>query len=344
MDIQDAFGNVDIEKLCDIINNSNLDQNIKSTLIDHVRNQFVLLDNVPVKWTHGLIQGDYLSAHLCELYISVIEEETIRMIEGPNIFCIRYVDEYFYCSTNIFDIDDFESTIKNNFPINHSKTQRSNAGNPIITFCGYEFNVQTKTVSKSYNPQSVNRHRFRFLRLNIVRRVKCNDPALHVGKSSHQLYVIAKAMQYRSNNHCFYYLKVSPHLKVERRLLLNTAEAMVYLAFKFHFVITAVNYCHKKYMKRLKIIVKRILVFYSKTLCEKMGQFYKNMLVRFEHVSGTCLKAFIVVLKKKPEYVDIVEYLEKKYNTLSLPKWHSKIFSKMPEKFRNVKMDRHSHI
>nr|CAI5820772.1 unnamed protein product [Callosobruchus analis] len=344
MDIQDAFGNINIEKLCDIINNSKLEQKIKTTLIDHVSNQHVLLDGIPVKWKHGLIQGDFLSAHLCELYITVIEEEIVGTIHGPNIFSIRYVDEYFFCSTNIKDIDEFESSVQNNFPINHSKTQKSNNGNPIITFCGHGFNVQTKTVSKLYNPQSVNRHRFKFLRPDTTIRVRCDAPTLDIDKSCHQFYVIAKAMQYRYNMHCFYYLKLSSHLKCEKRLLLNTAEGMVYLAFKFHFVITAVNYFHRKYMKRLKVIVNAIILFYSKTICKKFGKCYKNMLVQYKTVLGICLKAFIVVLKKNPEYIDIVEDLEKKYFALNLSKWHSKIFSKLPDKFRDVKMDRESSI
>ncbi|VEN56431.1 unnamed protein product [Callosobruchus maculatus] len=346
MDIQDAFGNVNIEKLCDIINNSNLEQKIKVTLIDHVSNQYVLFDYTPVKWNHGLLQGDFLSSHLCELYVTVIEADIIGAIERPNIFLIRYVDEYFFCSTNIADVDDFERSIKHNFPINHRKTQRSNAGNPIITFCGHEFNIQNKTVSKSYNSQSVNRHRFRFLRFNTINsRLICDAPSLddlHVDKSSHQLYIIAKAMQYRWNHHCFLFLKLSPHLKTERRLLLNTAEGMVYLAFKFHFATTAVDYCHKKYMKRLKGIVDGIIVFYGKKICEQIRKW--RILVPFEYVLGICLKAFIVVLKKNPQYKDIVEYLAKKYSTLSLPKWHSKIFSKFPDKFKNVKMDRRSAI
>ncbi|CAH1976164.1 unnamed protein product [Acanthoscelides obtectus] len=341
IDLHDAFGHVHIDKLCEIISNSDLEDSVKMTVINHVRNQYVSLNGVPVKWNHGLIQGDYLSASLCELYIRNIEDEILADFETEHSFIFRHVDDYFFCSTNLQDISNFEDTIGGYFKINNSKTQKSIQDSPIINFCGHEFHIRTKEVSKSYDQKRVNRHRFKPLRKDSPNIIKNNW--LKIKNPNEEQLIISSALKYSCSKHCFSNLTINTNFNSEEKLLKNIGDGMMYLAFKFHFAVSSVNYCQKECMDLLEIIVDKIIDSYTKILFKKhiknIGKLCTGRM-RFRHVLATCINSFIIVLKKKVEYKGIVNRLEMKYQALSLPKWYRKLPKEFIQKFSVIKMDR----
>ncbi|KAL3273061.1 hypothetical protein HHI36_014516 [Cryptolaemus montrouzieri] len=95
VDAEDSFGNVEIDKMCRIIQESPkecLSDQDKNYLVNRISNQYVSLiskePKITVKWCHGLLQGDKLSSILCDLYylFLVDKAELKNCMEGSYFF------------------------------------------------------------------------------------------------------------------------------------------------------------------------------------------------------------------------------------------------------------------
>lgn len=300
LDIKDAFGNVKLPLLCDIIKNHETDvltSDDRDYIIQRILNQYVAFGGKKkciYKWKHGLLQGDRLSTGLHELYMNHFEKIHILPIYNKGLsFLHRTVDDYIFCSTNKQSVQHFESAVKNLFIVNDEKTCtniRYPGGNHLIPFCGLIINLDTKEISKSYAFEKNYQIRYKFKLWNIYKPI----PLSHVQN------FIKQTIPYSRNNNYFQRTQINTDFNSEEVVLYNFYSAMCFLALKVDVAINAV----KGYVKEQDIfgIISRVIVDYSKIILSKInkskGALYRGN-IHFRLLQFVAAKAFIAVLKKR---------------------------------------------
>ncbi|KAJ8917842.1 hypothetical protein NQ315_010754 [Exocentrus adspersus] len=342
LDIKDAFGYIDTDKLCVIIRKSNFDLSDKEFLINHIRHQHVTFHKKLYRWNHGLLQGDCLSSSLCNLFISCCEKEYLQEFCKAGCFLHRMVDDYFFCSVEKEDIDRFELKIRNIFQLNDAKTQKSVDNNCIISYFGQIFDLKSKQVSKYYSLKKECSFRHKFKLWNLKSPVP--EPS--------RCCIILKALKFPYNNHCFKKIELNTIFNTEEKVLMNYFEGMVFIAFKFDVCVMAVRKFQEKassmrlLMKILEVVVSEYSNISLHKIRQRKGSHFSNN-ITFMLLKNIAYRAFILVMKKRNEfYKDLIEEIRKNNLFLVLDKFNidPRVFTSLPEPFKNVCMNRKSAI
>ncbi|XP_057661032.1 uncharacterized protein LOC130896752 isoform X1 [Diorhabda carinulata] len=332
VDIEDAYGNVNINKLCQAIIETKFEQEEKSFLINHIQNQHVTFYKKIFKWSHGLLQGDHLSPCLCNLYLSILEHQHLSNFIETNYRLHRVVDDYLFCTTDISEIELFKRTFQQLFPINESKIQTANVDDcPLLIYCGKEINFATKQISKHFDAEETClRHKFKLW----------NDK---VPKTKAE--IITAAVSFRRTYHYFKHFQLSD-LRDTAAILTQYFKGMVYVAFKFDMTVRSVADFRQKSsdMPFLLRLIKDTITTHAK----KVYHYLRNEF-DFKLLRTIAKKAFIVVLKKNScFYKDIISslclnkpvYIHLKNADKNLVKY----FTKIPIEFQKLEMKRTSKI
>lgn len=343
LDIKDAFGYVDVNKLCSIIKQSDFSSSDKQFVMNHISRQYITFHKKLYRWNHGLLQGDRLSSSLCNLFMGNIEEEYLQEFCGPGCFLHRIVDDFLFCSTRKDDIDRFEDKLKSVLQLNDKKTQRTDDNNRQLPYFGQIFDLSTKQVSKHYDFKKrwPIRHKFKLW--------NCKNPVHE--RSKHN--IIVRALQFSYNNHCFKKLELNTIFNTEEKVLKNYFEGMVFIAFKFDAAVMAVREFRQEVndMPFLVDVLEKVIYEYSNII------FYKVKQCKGKHFSGNitfmllkniAYRAFIVVLKNRNEfYKNLISYIKKNNLYLKMQEVFCippSVFTALPEAFTNICINRKSTI
>lgn len=343
LDVKDAFGYVDVAKLCHIIRQSKFSSSDKQFVINHISHQYVTFHKKLYRWNHGLLQGDRLSSCLCNLFMGYIEKEHLQEFWEPGYFLHRIVDDYLFCSPQKGDIDRFQNKIKSVLLLNDAKTQRTDDTNHDLPYFGQIFDLKTKQVSKHYGFKKrwPLRHKFRLW--------NCKNPVPEISKHN----IIERALQFPCNNHCFKKLELNTTFNTEQRILINYFEGMVYIAFKFDAAVMAIREFHQQAsdMPFLTKILEKVVYQYSNIIFYKIKQCrgkYFSGNITFMLLKNIAYRAFVVVLKKRNDfYKTLICYIKQNNLYLKLEQTFSippSIFTTMPKAFMNICINRKSAI
>ncbi|KAJ8968180.1 hypothetical protein NQ314_002439 [Rhamnusium bicolor] len=322
LDIKDAFGNVNIDKVCEIIKQSTFKDQDKQFIIKHVQSQYISFNKKLYRWNHGLLQGDCLDT--CFLH--------------------RMADDYFFCSTEKSDIDKFEFKVKSMFQLTEAKTERADgSGECVISYFGQIFNLNSRQVSKlySFKKDSSIRHKFKFW--NIKYRIP------EISKQN----IVSRTLRFMYNNHCFKKLELNTSFNTEETVLINYFEGMVFIAFKYEAAVMAIREFQQEAedMPFLISLLENVIYGYSNTIflkiqCCKGSNHTGN--ISFRLLKNIAYRAFILVLRKNNEfYKSIIRYIKNKNNLyLYLDKFKisPNIFTKLPQAFEDICLGRRSEI
>ncbi|XP_023025881.2 telomerase reverse transcriptase [Leptinotarsa decemlineata] len=344
LDVRDAFGSVDIVKLCEVLKCSSFKVGEKQFVINHIQNQFVTYNKKMYKWNHGLLQGDHLSSSLCNLYISVLEKENFQAFLKEGIFLHRIVDDYMFCSSEEHDVYAFEKKCKEIFQLNESKTEKAGfSGNAQIGYYGQVFHLETRMVGKLYNYRTGFPIRHKFKLWNIKRPIPEN---------AKQQFIL-NTLQFSYNNHCFKRLDLNTIFNTEQQVLLNYFKGMIFIAFKFDAAVMSIREFKEviENMPYLLTVLNTVvsnfsnIVFYKINQCKGIN--FKGC-ITFKLLKNIGYRAFICVLKKNNEFYKIlIKSLEKKdhfYMYLNEFQITPKTFMVLPSVFSSIKMNRNSRI
>lgn len=295
MDIKDAFGNVDINVLSDVVNHMPFKEHDKLFILHHINNQYVTYRKQLYKWEHGLLQGDNLSSSLCNLYISHLESKLVLKYKVEGNFLYRVVDDYFFCSDKLIQITQFENDIKNLFPMKESKTHKIllNNYNYELNYCGQIFDLQSREVGRDFHFDENISLRYKFKLWNVKNFI----PEVDLNT------FILTCLQFKTNNFYFKPMELNTSFNTEKKVLCNYFESMTFIAYKFDVVIKSLVQYRKPAasIPNLTSTIKKIISIYAK-ICFKSikkhkGKYYSEKInVRVLFQIG--LKAFILVLKR----------------------------------------------
>ncbi|XP_050509365.1 uncharacterized protein LOC114344298 [Diabrotica virgifera virgifera] len=328
MDLEDAYGNVDTQLLCQTIGASNFPDSEKKFLIHHMENQNVTYSKKIFQWTHGLLQGDHLSAALCSLYLSILEQKHLQSFMTSDFRLHRIADDYLFCSPIRETAELFEFTFKQYFPVNESKIQRALEEDSCeIVHFGQVLNFETKEMRKCFSQNKCLTHQFKFWSLKTFKNRK---------------QIIEASVNFRLTNHYFKHFKLQIKYDLQNSLI-EYFKGMVYVAYKFDVAVTVVSKFKKSSneMPYLVGIIKNTITVHARKVC----RYSNNKRVTFQLLRMIAIKAFLIVLKKnKRFYTSTIDGLTKKRVIyLHLPdecKKIAPIFNKLPEEFRGIKMKR----
>ncbi|XP_072390693.1 uncharacterized protein [Diabrotica undecimpunctata] len=327
MDVEDAYGNVDTKLLCQVIKASNFLESEKNFLVNHMENQYVTYSKKIFQWTHGLLQGDHLSAALCSLYLSILEQKHLKSFMTNGFRLHRVADDYLFCSPTPDVVELFERAFKKHFPVNESKIRRALEQDSCeILYFGQVLNFETKEMRKCFDQNKCLRYKFKFWSLK---------------KFKERKEIIETSVNFRLTNHYFKHLKLQMNYDL-KNIFINYFKGMVYVAYKFDLAVRAVSKLKQmsKDMPYLLCIIKNAIKVHARKVFK-----YLKARVTFQLLRMIAVKAFLIVLKKnKRFYMSIIDGLTKKRTIyLHLPdecKKMAHIFNKLPEEFRGIQMKR----
>lgn len=345
LDIKDAFGSINVEIICQLIQKSALPPNDKSFIISHILNQYVYFNKLIYKWNRGILQGDHLSSSICNLYLSFLERESVQMFSTPKTLLVRKFDDYFFCSPNFNDLINFEYEIKKVLEVNKSKTEIAGIdGNRCVNYFGYIFNLSTKDVQKLYMYQRDTFFHHRFKIWNISKPVE--ETSKHL--------IVLKGMKFSCNNHCFTKILLNTIFNTEEKVLRNYYDGMLYVAFKFHVLVMSIRHYQEEVnqIHNLSSIVENTI----RSVCHMAHK--RIMLNRGSHFTGkiTCdllcyigHRAFSVIFKKYYAFyqplADPLENTFERHRKLLNPfNLHVTEFKKVGCQFRYINTSRKSLI
>ncbi|KAF5272663.1 hypothetical protein FQA39_LY07690 [Lamprigera yunnana] len=344
IDLQDAFGNVNIGIMCYILNmlqENKQVSNVNVLLKEHIGNQYVAFGAHKIwKWNRGLCQGDRFSSALCQLYLSYLDFIHLQNFYKPTTFLHRTVDDYFFCSTKEDDVIGFINVMNSVHVLNQEKTQSniSQYGHEAINYCGHTFLLNTGEVKIYYNFKKRMEVRHRFKLWNIQKPIYNEQRSVTIEK------FLTKAMNYAVNNYHFQHMELNTIFNTERIVLENFFQAMIFLAFKFDACVVALRNIIKDFQSVTTLLTKCIYTFSRKSLTKLVknkGVYHKGEIV-LEHFLKIGARAFLVVLKKRRFYMDnlILEQLVRYENKFVAPLDFNKKFRKMPCIFNNISIQR----
>lgn len=332
IDIQDAFGNVDINSLCEIIEKYNIED--KAFIVDRIKNQYVTYKNNVYKWNHGLLQGDPLSSSLCNLYIGDFEFRHLRDFVQPHNFLHRVVDDYLFCSSKLKEVQEFEKLLTKLFPINDAKTEKVVCSNNVkLTYCGQIFNLASREVGRFFECEKKGTSlQYKFKIWNIKKPIP---------EKNFNLFIVT-CMHFKTTNFNFKAMELNTRFNGENKVLYNYFEGMVFVAYKFHIVMkslipygqTADN------ISNLYFIVRSLVFSYAKISLGKIvsnkGRYYSGR-ITVNLLFKIGIMAFLLTLKKYNEfYKELVKKMSSKKLYLNFDGFtvdHS-LFRKIPESLR----------
>ncbi|KAJ3649008.1 hypothetical protein Zmor_000938 [Zophobas morio] len=342
LDIKDAYGNVNIDILCDVILKlppTFLNEGEKMFIVKYVKNQLVVFRGNLYKWKHGLVQGDPLSSCLCELYLTYLDKIAIPDLDSES-FMHRTVDDYFFCSTDVNKVSNFESIIKCVHTVNENKTQ-SNLP-PLcwneILYCGKIFNVATGEIKilHSFNKGYDIRHRFKLW--NIHKPIPETDCEVF----------LRKVMSFRLYGNYFSKMELNTIFNSQKTVLENFFDGIVYVAYKFDATVMALrnNSLLENFNFVVHILERCVMEFASKSLSKiesVKGCNYRRK-IDLKLLRILAYKAFILVFKRRNEvYKNLVSSLQET-NNLKINRSCYKIdlsyFEKLPKGLDRVKINR----
>ncbi|KAJ8960058.1 hypothetical protein NQ318_009499 [Aromia moschata] len=343
LDIKDAFGNVNVERLCYIITESKLNETDKDFIINHIRNQYVSFHKKFYRWNHGLLQGDRLSSSLCNLFLSDFETTHLLPFRKPDQLLHRIVDDYFFCSTNESDMEHFEHVIRCTFELNDSKTQRvtNNNTNYEIIYFGQVFNLTSREVVLREGVLSDINSNFGMLKKLIPEGCKQD--------------IVQRTLSFPYNNHCFKRMELNTKFNTEEKVLKNFFEGMIFVAFKFDAAVMAIRDYRQDAddIPSLTLILEKVICDYSNIVYFKIrrgpsqGEYFRDN-ITFRLLKNIAYRAFILVLRKSFEfYKGIIKDIKENNNLyLDLENFQLSVenFSKLPYNFENVNLGRRSKI
>lgn len=342
MDLQDAFGNVDINLLCDIIQGMSFQDREKRFLLHHIRNQYVIFKKQLFKWEHGLLQGDNLSSSLCNLYITYLESKCILKYKSEDNFIYRVVDDYLFCSLKFDHVIEFKHDIEKIFPFNQSKTQQVLWNtNYELNFCGQTLNLQSREISRNFHFNDIPL-RYKFKLWNIKKPISENNSTNF----------ILECLQFKTNNFYFKPIELNTSFNSAGKVLCNYFESMIFIAYKFDIVIKSLVEYRKTAasIPQLTSIIKKVIFIYAKICAKKIrrhrGKYYSEE-INIKLLFQIGLKAFILVLKRCNEfYKDNIKELkpEKLYIAFKKIKVNPCMFLKIPDSLKNVHVTRRTTI
>ncbi|RZC14254.1 RVT 1 domain containing protein [Asbolus verrucosus] len=340
LDIKDAYGNVDVRFLIVLISalrSEFLSDFEAEFVIERVKNQFVTFRKRVYQWRHGLLQGDRLSACLCELYMSYLDK-TLPEVK-PNCFMDRTVDDYIFCSTEAHEVVNFMREVRVTHQINETKTRTNVAcgSDEEIPYCGKLFNLATKEVKKLYvfGRQYNIRHKFKLW--NFKRTISETDVKLF----------LKKAMKFAYNNNCFTKMELNTVFNSQRTVLENFFEGMIYAAYKFDAAVMAVRNVLGENTDFILDVLHETVQQYSISVRRKVecykGDYYREVITQ-QHLKILAYKAFVLVFKRRNEiYKNIIKEI-KSVCDLKLHFSSSfidyKYFTRLPAAFKDVKVNR----
>lgn len=345
VDIQDAFGNVDVDLLCEIIKNSNVFlESDKLFILHHVKNQYVVFRKRLYKWEHGLLQGDPLSSSLCNLYIGYLESLHLSKYIRPDTLLYRVVDDYLFCSSIPEDITEFKNDLSTLLLLNESKTEIALPNNNIskLTYAGQVFDFSSKEVGRSYDLKKKSSLRYKFKLWNIKKPIPENFKNNFILNSLH----------FKNNNYYFKPMELNTSFNTEEKVLYNYFEGMVFIAYKFDVVMKSlVDYRKTAHsFSNLDLTVKAVLSGYANICLNKVnsykGQYFSGN-IKFDLLLKIAYKALILVLKRRSEfYEELIRDISCQKLFLNLDGFLIKpsLFTKIPGPLRNVVMNRKSKI
>ncbi|XP_060532884.1 uncharacterized protein LOC132705925 [Cylas formicarius] len=348
LDMADAFGNVDINVLCTILEKcSILTKQEINYLCKHIKQQFVYRPGKNIcQWHHGLMQGDCLSSSLCDLYLSYLEHENMIKFALPRCFMHRTVDDMLYISTHQRDILDFELHACNVFRLNERKTLKylgTKDCNPCIPYYGKVFNFNTKEFSNYYEFEKGTQLRTKF---------KFWNPK-YPYSADNVFQFITSSMKFQYLNFCFTKFELNSQTNSVETILKNFYLGMCYVAFKMDCAIQAIKYAFLT-PEKFNLIVLNVIEFILETYCKKVLSFigrYKGDVFRdvfsFKLLNTISLRAFVVVLRKRYlTYKEIIKVIKDRLTKSKMPFKQKKInldvkyFFKLPNVFENIRMKR----
>lgn len=341
LDIKDAYGNVNIATLREIIlqlPTKYCTEEKKKFIIEHITNQYISFRRKIYKWNHGLLQGDHLSSCLCELYMAYLDQNYLQNFANGN-FIHRTVDDYFFCSVNPHKVEDFAKVIKTFHPkcVNPRKTILNLPTAPTvqdeIPYCGKIFDLNTKQVRTLYHfPKGFEiRHKFKLW--NFQRQIL--DP-----KS-----FLVKAMKFSFISNSFTKLDLNTAFNSQQTVFENFYDGMIYVGYKFDSAVMALR--NNSLIDDLDFVwdvLQSNVAEYSSRVYKKIqklqGRNYQK--VTCGNLRVLAWRAFIAVFKRRNEvYKNLIKKI-KSENTLTMkvPDLDFSYFCTLPDKFRHVQINR----
>ncbi|KAB0792008.1 hypothetical protein PPYR_13969 [Photinus pyralis] len=353
IDIQDAFGNINIDFMCYILERlyerGQISSNVRTYLTNHIKNQYVICgkdkDGKPKtwRWNRGLCQGDRFSSALCQLYMSYLDSTHLADLYKPTNFLHRTVDDYLFCSTSEDDVSKFLATMRALHEINERKTQSNIAGfeSQLLHYYGQTISLETGEVKTlySWDKRAEIRHRFRLW--NIGQAIYHKDRSRSIRE------FLSRPMRYKLNNFFFKKIELNTIFNSEGTVLENFFEAMVYIAFKFDVGVMALKNIIVDYAL-VGDLARKVAYAYSvcalRTLEKHKGEYHTGEL-SVSHLLRVGIQAFILVFKRRTLYTQrsVLTQLTRSRNKISTKRFgrHSfNHFRKLPESFTNIGMQR----
>ncbi|KAF5301299.1 hypothetical protein FQR65_LT08918 [Abscondita terminalis] len=350
IDVQDAFGSININLMCQILGEvykkGFISSDVQSILNYHIRNQYVICgknkDGSPKiwKWNHGLCQGDRFSSALCQLYLSYLDSIHLHHLIQPHNFCFRIEDDYFFCSKTKTDIFEFMKIMESLHSLNKDKTQSNVKGfdHETINYYGRTFFLETGEVEGFYTFRKRSEIRHRFKLWNIKKSFYNRIVPLLFNET---------AMQYSVNNFRFQDIELNTIINTEERVLKNYFKAMILLGFKLDAAVMALKNIIQDFSTISKLIRKFVFKFAHKAfskISKNKGCFNRERL-SLAHFLKLGFVAFILVLKKREYYaknqiLDFMRRCERKFSNKIFGWAGLWRFRKLPECFNHISIQR----
>lgn len=347
IDIQDAFGRVNIYVLQKLIEKYNVFflNKDKLFILNHIENQYVVYRRKLYKWNHGLLQGDPLSSSLCNLYITCVETRLLSEFIQPHIFFYRFVDDYFFCSPKLEDVHNFERKLLNILVINESKTERVflNNDNFKLTFCGQIFDLSTREVSRFYD--------FKTNKPSI--RYKCKLWNINTPIPENSKYeIILKTLDFKNNNYCFKAMELNTFFNTEEKVLYNYFEGMIFIAYKFDYVVKSLVDYGNIITNNTQLLesVNNLISGYARICLKKIKKYAGKLFsgnINLKLLLKIGFKAFVLVLRRAHTfYKQLIEGIKlgKLFLNLEHFKIKPSVFARLPLQLRDIAIHRKSNI
>lgn len=342
VDIKDAFGHVDINQLCAIIK-IYFARDDMLFIISHVNNQYVTFRKKLYKWEHGLLQGDPLSPSLCNLYIAYIESKHLLKYQKPHTFLHRVVDDYFYCSPTIEDINNFKASLTELFTLNESKTEYVLEETcSTLIYCGQIFDLSSKEVGRFFDFSPKDSLRYHFKIWNIRKPVEQKSRTL----------LVTSSLDFKNNNFYFKPMELNTDFNTEAKVLFNYFQGMIFIAYKFAVVADSLIEFGKKSdsIPDLFDVVEKSISFYSKICLNNIvlhkGKYFSGK-IKFGLLFKLACNAFVLVLKRNYIfYQDLILKFESKGLFLNFEGINidHRVFKKIPLALNKLAITRKTSI
>lgn len=325
IDLQDAFSNVDIQKLNNSINKLSRNRYLKNSIFSVNDGPVIRCHkNKQYYWHRGLMQGMVFAAKLCELDRRFFDNTYLISLIKNAAFFHRTVDDYLYCSTNKHDILRFQAILEKHCLISKNKTETNiDNANTRITYAGRIFNMATKEIEIKIDPVETYRYKSK----------------LYYSAPFDSIENLRRICDFAYN--CFNFNKVliNGTFNSKEVVLQNYFKGMITVAFKLlcaikeRFRFAPVEF-EKIILKIISNYVNRCYLLITKTAKQNGKPYYIPKKV-FKVIG---IRAFILVLKKRYTlHVDVINYLKKYVGDMRY--WHVTLkgrFFKMPPEFNSV--------